>query len=98
MHDRPSMAPAWEERSRRQKDRSFGGPLGAKNARANVESKYGERDEKGPAPGELLPVSVRALHEIVDRHRQVRHRLGQVEAEELVGERGEKKRGAVCAG
>ena len=39
---------------------------------------------KAPAPGELLPVGVGALHEVVDGHRQVGHRLGQVEAEELV--------------
>ena len=51
-----------------------------------------ERDEQGPAPGELLPVDVGALHEVVDGDRQVGHRLGQVEAEELVGQRGEQQR------
>ena len=51
-----------------------------------------KRDEQGPAPGELLPVGVGALHEIVDGDRQVRHRLGQVEAEELVRQRGEQQR------
>ncbi len=46
---------------------------------------------KGPAPGELLPVGIGALHEIVDGHRQVGHRLVQAEAEELIAERGEQQ-------
>ena len=68
------------------------GPLGAENAGANIQGKYGQGDEQGTAPGELLPVFVGALHEVVDGHRQVGHGLGQVEAEELVGERGEQQR------
>ena len=59
-------------------------PLGAKNARANIQGKYGQGDQQGPAPGQLLPVGVGALHEVVDGDRQVGHRLGQIEAEELV--------------
>ena len=67
--------------------------LSAPRMRAPIfRAKYGERDQQRPAPGELLPVGIGALHEVVDGDRQVRHRLGHVEAEELVRQRGEQQR------
>ncbi len=72
--------------------RSFRCPLGAKNARANVKGKYGQGDKQSPGPCELFPVLVGALDEVVDGHRQVGHRLGEIETEELVAERSEQQR------
>ncbi len=73
---------------RTQRDHSFCFPLGAENARANVQGKDGQGDDERAAPGELLPIFVGALDEVVDGDREVGHRLAEVQAEELVAEGG----------
>src|ERR1700733_15317988 len=80
----PAAPPAsrsqhWPEYSRIQTHCSFCSPLGAENARTNIEGEYRKRDDQGSAPRQLLPIGVGALHEVVDGHRQIGHRLGLVE-------------------
>ena len=54
-------------------------------------------DDQRAGPGELLPVLVGAQRELEDHHRQVRHGRVQVEAPELVVERGEQQRRGLAA-
>src|SRR5437588_3114359 len=41
--------------------RSFRAPLGAQDARTDVQGQHGQGDQKGAAPGQLFPVGIGAL-------------------------------------
>ena len=67
------------------------------SARDDAERQHGDGDDQRAGPGELLPVLVGAERELEDDDRQARHRRVEVDAPELVVERGEQQRRGLAA-